>query len=284
LLWKTSRNSWDRLSMAKYMSLLWRWQDESPSQESRYGSLWSREESLLAFELYCRIPFKKTKANNPAVKELANLLGRTPASVARKLGNFGAFDPALQKVEISGLTHTSKLDREIWDAFHADWNALVWQAELLRKKLVQAPLVDDALRPPSGPSETTRLTKQRVHQVFFREAVLSSYETTCCVTGLAVRECLIASHIVPWSEDEKFRTDPTNGLCLSATFDRLFDAGLMTLTSDLIIRFSSHVLESQNPVNNDLLCRYHNRPFRKPYRFLPCIDRLDWHCKNRFRN
>ena len=65
------------------------------SQESRYGALWHREESLLAFELYCRIPFQKTKAKNPVVRELAGLLGRTPASVARKLENFGGFDPAL---------------------------------------------------------------------------------------------------------------------------------------------------------------------------------------------
>jgi len=253
------------------------------SQELRYGAPWSREESLLAFELYCRIPFQKTKANNPVVKELAGILGRTPASVARKLGNFGAFDPALQAVNIRGLTHTSKLDREIWDEFHADWNGLVWKANLLQIKFKQTHRRDHVSKPPSGPSETIRLTKQRVHQAFFRDAVLSSYEGTCCVTGLAVQECLVASHIVPWSEDEKFRTDPTNGLCLSATFDRLFDAGLMTLTRDLIIRFSSHVMKSQNSVHQELLFRYHDRPLRKPYRFLPCEERLEWHRKNRFK-
>jgi len=252
-------------------------------KESRYGELWSREESLLAFELYCRIPFQKTKANNPAVKGLANLLRRTPASVARKLGNFGAFDPALQKLDISGLTHTSKLDREIWDEFHADWNNLVWEANLLRNKFGEPPPVHRAFKPPSGPSETTRLTKQRVHQAFFRDAVLSSYEATCCITGLAVPECLIASHIVPWSEDERFRTDPANGLCLSATFDRLFDGGLMTVTSDLTIRFSSQVARSQNLVTQDLLLRYRNRPIRTPCRFLPSIERIEWHCKNRFK-
>ncbi|MBI4460687.1 MAG: HNH endonuclease [Acidobacteria bacterium] len=237
----------------------------------------------MAFELYCRIPFQKTKATNPAVKKLANVLGRTPASVARKLGNFGAFDPALQKLDISGLTHTSKLDREIWDEFHADWNNLVWEANLLRNKLGPPVLVDCAIRLPSGPSETTRLTKQRVHQTFFRDAVLSSYEATCCVTGLAVPECLVASHIVPWSEDERFRTDPANGLCLSATFDRLFDAGLMTVTSDLTIRFSSLLVKSKNSLTQVLLLRYHNCPIRKPHRFLPSMERIEWNRKNRFK-
>lgn len=251
--------------------------------ESRYGKPWSREESVLAFELYCRIPFQKTKANNPAVKELANLLARTPASVARKLGNFGAFDPALQKLDISGLTHTSKLDKEIWNEFHANWNNLVWESNLLRNKFGQPPSVHRIFRPPSGPSETTRLTKQRVHQAFFRDAVLSSYDATCCITGLAMPEVLIASHIVPWSEDERFRTDPANGLCLSATFDRLFDAGLMTITSDLTVLFSSHVVRSQNLVTADLLLRYHKCPIRTPQRFLPSIERLEWNRKNRFK-
>jgi len=251
--------------------------------DSRYGSLWSREELILAFELYCRIPFQKTKANNPFVKELAGLLGRTPASVARKLGNFGAFDPALQRMNISGLTHTSRLDREIWDEFHANWNGLVWEATLLHQRYGQGHRTDDVLRPPKGPSETVSVTKQRVHQAFFRDAVVSSYETTCCVTGLAISECLIASHIVPWSADERFRTDPTNGLCLSATFDRLFDAGLMTITSDLTIRFSSDVMKSRNSVAQDLLCRYHDKPIRKPHRFLPSRERLEWHLANRFR-
>jgi putative restriction endonuclease len=236
----------------------------------------------LAFELYCRIPFQKTKANNPAVKELARLLRRTPASVARKLGNFGAFDPILRRMEISGLTHTSRLDREIWDEFHADWNGLVWQAALLRKKLVLMPRVDAEFKRPEGPSETLRLTRQRVHQAFFRDAVLSSYESTCCVTELAIPECLIASHIVPWSEDESLRTDPSNGLCLSATFDRLFDAGLMTITSDLNVRLSSRILKSRRVETRDLLCCYHDRPIRRPNRFLPNPDRLEWHRINRF--
>ena len=124
---------------------------KSTFQESRYGTLWSREELVLAFELYCRIPFQKTKANNPLVRELASLVGRTPASVARKLGNFGAFDTALQKLNIRGLTHTSKLDRGIWDEFHNDWNGLVWEADLLRKRFGEITPVDHTAKVPSSP-------------------------------------------------------------------------------------------------------------------------------------
>lgn len=60
---------------------------------SKYNTIWSREELVLALYLYCQIPFAKTKANNLEVIRLAKVLERTPSSVARKLGNFGAFDP-----------------------------------------------------------------------------------------------------------------------------------------------------------------------------------------------
>jgi hypothetical protein len=249
----------------------------SENSKSRYGELWNRQESILAFELYCRIPFKKTKANNPAVIQLATALGRTPASVARKLGNFGALDQTLQRMNISGLTHTSKLDREIWEEFHCDWNGLVWEANELRE------IFEKPLQRPTGASEKKCWTKKRVHQRFFREAILSSYEETCCVTGITISETLIASHIIPWSKDSYLRTDPSNGLCLSATFDRLFDVGLMCITEDLRVCFSPRVKASNNPVNLDLICRYDNQTIRKPRRFQPNPECLNWHRLNLFK-
>lgn len=253
------------------------------AESSRYGKLWSRDESILAFELYCRIPFQRTKANNPAVRELARLLGRTPSSVARKLGNFGAFDPQLRAKAISGLTHTSKLDQQVWDEFHRDWNGLVWAANQIRQEAETRSPESRPLQRPHGPSEIARMAKHRVHQGFFRDAILSSYSATCCVTGIAIPECLIASHIVPWSEDEQHRTDPTNGLCLSATFDRLFDAGLMTVTTEFTVCFSSRITESENRIHEELLHRYQDEPIRRPQRFLPAAEFLLWHHRNRFR-
>ena len=173
------------------------------SQPKKYGQLWNREELILAFDLYCRIPFKKTKANNPEVIRLAKSLNRSAASVARKLGNFGSFDPELKRQQVTGLTHASKLDAEVWHEFNSDWNRLVLEAERLRPELgaVAEPTVDAEadISLPQGASEREAVHKTRVHQAFFREAILSSYEDTCCITGLRIRECLVASNIVPWS-------------------------------------------------------------------------------------
>jgi putative restriction endonuclease len=74
-----------------------------------------------------------------------------------------------------------------------------------------------------------------------------------------------------------------NGLCLSAIFDRLFGAGLMTIAEDLIIRFSSLLIKVKNSVTLELLCCYNEKPIKKPYRFLPCLERLEWHHMNRFK-
>lgn len=130
----------------------------------KYSTLWNRDELILAFGLYCRIPFKKTKANNPAVIELARLLGRSPASVARKLGNFGSFDLALQRQEIKGLVHASKEDRKVRDEFHNDWNSLVLKERRLRDKLgLHSETTDglEGLNQPKGPSEKEITSRAR---------------------------------------------------------------------------------------------------------------------------
>jgi len=254
----------------------------------RYGTLWTREDLILAFELYCRIPFNKTKASNPEIVELAKLLKRSPAGVARKLGNFGSFDPALQERQVVGLIHTSKLDRAIWEDFNSDWNRLVVEARRLRdklectKRLTEA--AGDEILFPHGASEREALRKTRVHQAFFRQAILSSYEDTCCITGLKIKECLVASHIIPWSVSEQHRTDPRNGLCLSATFDRLFDHGLITLSPDLKVVVSASLLKSDDKCITAIVCRFHGAPIIRPRRFLPLESHLEWHRTNLFRD
>ena len=51
----------------------------------------------------------------------------------------------------------------------------------------------------------------------------------CALTGLAIPEMLIASHIKPWRESSnEERLDPMNGLLLAAHADKLFDRFLMS--------------------------------------------------------
>ena len=90
---------------------------------------WTREELVLAFNLYCQIPFGTMHAHNPKVKGLARLLGRTESAVALKLGNLARFDPALQKRGVRGLSHGAKGERLIWEEFSANSESLAWESE-----------------------------------------------------------------------------------------------------------------------------------------------------------
>ncbi len=81
----------------------------------------------------------------------------------------------------------------------------------------------------------TRGSAQRA----FADAVKGNYGYRCAVTGIATREFLVASHIVPWSEDISIRLDPANGICLSLIADRAFEEGYLLIKDDLTLRVNT---------------------------------------------
>jgi putative restriction endonuclease len=200
---------------------------------------WTREESIIVFNLYCKIPFKNSSKFHPEVIRVANLIGRTPSAVNMKIGNFGSFDENLKKKGIVGLENTSKLDKEIWDEFNGNWDELAFMSEQLVEKLSGNEIVEEKY--PLG-EEKIGVVKQRVNQNFFRKAILASYNETCCITGINTEKLLVASHIMPWSvSDSTNKTNPRNGLCLNALHDKAFDKGLLTVTDKYIIHVSSDI-------------------------------------------
>lgn len=77
-------------------------------------------------------------------------------------------------------------------------------------------------------TERESIVKSRIGQGIFREKVLRKYGS-CIVTGIDTQQLLIASHIKPWAvSTNRERISENNGLLLSATYDRLFDSGLIT--------------------------------------------------------
>jgi putative restriction endonuclease len=255
--------------------------------EDKYGTLWTRDEQILALYLYCQIPFKKTKANNPEVIRLANLLRRTPASVARKLGNFGAFDPLLAAQGISGLAHGSKADEAIWNEFRNEWEQLVSKSEELLGKLHAKPSTPEkdeiiAIKIPTGDTEKKVLTKQRIYQDFFRRSVLSSHNNRCCISGVETQQLLVAGHIIPWSENKEQRLNPENGLALCVLFDRAFDCGLMTIDDQFKVVYSKQIKNSANAFLKTSLLIFEGRKITLPNRFCPRPEFFQWHRENRF--
>lgn len=90
----------------------------------RTGIKWSKEETILAFDLYCRTSFGKINSSNKDIMELAGLLGRTPGAVALKMHNLTHYDPELRKRNVTAMAHGSKLDALVWEEFSSNWEDL----------------------------------------------------------------------------------------------------------------------------------------------------------------
>lgn len=242
---------------------------------------WSREETIIVFNLYCKIPFNKVSKNNPEVIKVANLIDRTPSSVGMKIGNFGSFDENLKAKNISGLKNASKLDRQIWNEFNENWSELVYESESLIARLG----LQESFVQPLG-SEAMIQAKRRINHDFFRSTVLNAYGGVCCISGLANRELLIASHIKPWNTsnaDEK--TDPHNGLLLNTLHDKAFDRGLITITTDLKVRISGDIRDAFGGIAvDDFFKKYDGRAINLPEKFLPKREFLEFHNDMVFEN
>ena len=177
----------------------------------------------------------------------------------------------------------------VWDEFHANWDALVARCEHILEMLRQhhhasaEEKLDGEELPEDYSGEVRKvLIAQRIKQRFFRKAVLSSYKNRCCITGISDNRLLVASHIVPWSEDKSIRLHPGNGLCLSALHDKAFDSFLFSLTNDFRIVLS----EQMRNVKDDFLKKtFHpleNTLIELPDRFKPEAKFLEWHRQKMF--
>ncbi len=89
----------------------------------------------------------------------------------------------------------------------------------------------DSIKNDSAIPETQRtaIIQSRVGQGVFRKLLMEKYSGSCIITGLDHPKLLVASHIKPWAVSTNAeRLSVDNGLLLSATYDRLFDCGLIT--------------------------------------------------------
>lgn len=252
---------------------------------------WTREELILAFNLYCKIPFGQFNQRNPKVIELSEIIGRTPGSVAFKLVNYASLDPYHQKRGIKGMQNVGKLDIEIYNEFSNNWNDLIFESECLlaeksdKKNLIEIIKKEIEFDERKEGIEVIRSVKARVNQSFFRTVVTSIYSNRCAVSNIDLPELLIASHIIPWAANEKERLNPSNGICLSPLYDKVFDKGLMTLTDDFKITFSKKLLKiSDKKIYATLFEAYTNQQINLPDKFFPNPEFLAYHRKNVFKN
>lgn len=87
----------------------------------------------------------------------------------------------------------------------------------------------------------TRVVRQRLHQVGFRERVLNAYRRMCAICRLRHAELLDAAHILP---DTDPRSEPVvpNGLSLCRLHHAAFDRNVLGVRPDLVVEIRRDVL------------------------------------------
>jgi len=246
-------------------------------------TLWTKEESILALNLYSKIPFGQMHSSNREVRELAELIGRSVGAVVRKLGNFASFDPKLKERGVGGLPNTSKLDAEVWNEYMQNWDEQFFESEkLLAKKkhttIEKVYAADLENLPPVQGLERERIIMQRVNQSQFRKIVLTNFNNQCCITGIKMLELIVASHIAPWSQDKGNRLSPQNGLALNSLHDKAFDRHLITITEDLKIKISSKFFAHKEVLSiKQNFIDYDGLPLLPPKKFYPDAEFLRMH-------
>lgn len=249
---------------------------------------WTRPELIAAFNLYCRLPFGKIHKGNRMVVELANLINRTPSAVGLKLSNFASFDPVLQQRGIKGMANAARADREIFEEFYTSQEELAFESEKVLAQYEQQTIEQKYhlelpdLKYVAG-EERTSYVKTRVNQHFFREMVLSNYNSSCAITGISIPALLVASHIKPWAADQQQRLNPANGICLSALYDKAFDRGLLTIDTGYKVVLSQQVKEySTKDFYSTHFGEVANQSILLPGKYLPNAEFLEWHRENIF--
>ncbi len=214
------------------------------------GKIWTRDELVLALSLYFQLPFGRLSHRTSEVKQLAQIINRSPNSVALRLVNYAACDPYIINSGRHGMKSGVTVCMPIWNEYYCNREGLFIEAQrikanYLRQSIESSLGIED--KDLIG-QEKDVVIKQRVNQSVFRSMILSNYDNRCAITGINIPELLVAGHIIPWAESSsEQKLNPENGICFSSLYDKAFDKGLITVSpDDYSIRLSSALLDYEN--------------------------------------
>lgn len=251
--------------------------------------LWTREELVLALNLYLKLPFGRMHSRTPEIIKLAKLIDRSANAVAMRLSNFASVDAFHMERGIVGLSGGRKQVEPIWEEFIKDKDSFLFESESLlaryEKKSIEEKFPEVLIysKHLEG-KDKLREVKTRVNQNVFRQIILANYDYRCAISGINITTLLTASHIIPWSKNEKERLNPENGICLSPLYDRAFDLGLIGINADYKILLSSQVRKKVNEnYFSSLFGSIKGTKISLPKKFLPKTEFLEFHLDNIFR-
>jgi predicted HNH restriction endonuclease len=146
---------------------------KSPSRGAARNPAWSRDELLLALDLYFLNPVSPRGKQSQELIELSNLLNRmgralghaasadfrNPNGVYMKMMNFRRFDPAYTREGRVGLTRGNKDEEMVWKEFSGDRPRLTRVAAAIRAAVEQDNV---ELAQPSSDDEGAEAPEGRV--------------------------------------------------------------------------------------------------------------------------
>lgn len=118
------------------------------------------------------------------------------------------------------------------------------------------------------PDATATVKIRGSAQKAFADKVKKNYGYRCAITGVATKEFLIASHIVPWGKDPSIRLDPSNGICLSLLVDCAFEKGYLKIKDDLTVRIDWAKVGADQMLKG-ILKLYDKQKLSKPHKSAP---------------
>lgn len=123
-------------------------------------------------------------------------------------------------------------------------------------------------------ADTVTMAKTRGSaQKAFADVVKANYGYCCAISGMATRDFLVASHIVPWSEDESIRLDPANGICLSLLMDRAFEKGYLTIDDGCVVHVDGGRVGADDELRSQLQ-RFNGKVLSMPKADFPLVEYL----------
>ena len=245
--------------------------------------LWTREELILSLNLYLKLPFGKLHSRTPEIIHLASITGRSANSIAIRLNNFASVDPFHQQRGVVGMIGGIKQVNPIWNEFINDKEKLLFESERILAEKEHVTIEQKYSEELKGiehlkGEDKIREVKTRVNQDVFRQIVIANYSGRCAITGIDIPDLLLASHIIPWSKNEKERLNPENGICLSALYDRAYDKGYIGINEKFEIILSSVLKKKHKEL-------YHTKHFASlvgskiflPKKYYPKKEFLQFH-------
>lgn len=254
---------------------------ESTEQEG-----WSRQQLIVAFNTYLKLPFGSFDPRNEEVVKISQLIGKSTSSVAQRLNNFAYSDPYNSKHTLIGRSEGASYVQPIWNEFIGNQENVVFESEetLLnyQHKSIEETYPEMFFNVGNLKGEVReRITKTRVNQNIFRQVILKTYSNRCAISGIDVPELLVAGHIVPWSVNSDQRLNPENGICLSNLYDKAYDKGLICINTEYKVLISKRLkLEIEKPYFDKYFGSVENKTIILPSTYRPKREFLEYRLKN----